>query len=175
MDAGMLEDYIIAEDDIPREGGIYPEYTATMFIVIECYYNSIAKGYLQTFYQEQPFPFFGLDNMLIQLERIMDMAGVPSKCNEYRHMVNISSARKTKKDLPHMESDQKFQSVKFNPNNICAAKHLFSIRVYSRRNASIQGILRNAKKQMSFRSGIDVIRGIHECMSEVLEEGNHVE
>ncbi|WP_455650597.1 hypothetical protein [Enterocloster citroniae] len=97
MDAGMLEDYIIAEDDIPRDGRIYPEYTATMFIVIECYYNSIAKGYLQTFYQEQPFPFFGLDNMLIQLERIMDMAGVPSKCNEYRHMVNISSARKTKK------------------------------------------------------------------------------
>ena len=48
MDAGMLEDYIIAEDDIPRDGGIYPEYTATMFIVIECYYNSIAKGYLQT-------------------------------------------------------------------------------------------------------------------------------
>ena len=65
MDAGMLEDYIIAEDDIPRDGGIYPEYTATMFIVIECYYNSIAKGYL-----------------LIQLEHIMDMSCVPSKCNK---------------------------------------------------------------------------------------------
>ena len=35
----------------------------------------IAKGYLQTFYYEEPFYFFGLDNMLIQLENVMDMAG----------------------------------------------------------------------------------------------------
>ena len=76
MDTGVQDGLIIAEDDILRDGGQYPEYTATMFIVIENYYNGIAKGYLQTFYYEEPFYFFGLDNMLIQLENVMDMAGV---------------------------------------------------------------------------------------------------
>ena len=67
---------IIAEDDILKGGGEYPEYTATMFIMIENYYNGIAKGYLQTFYYEEPFYFLRLDNMPIQLENVMDMAGV---------------------------------------------------------------------------------------------------
>ena len=69
-----------------------------------------------------------------------------------------------------MTSDTKLKPVKFNPNNICAVKNIFSIRVYSRRNASIQGILKNSKGQMNFRSGMDVIRAIHECMEEVLNE-----
>ena len=119
MDTGVQDGLIIAEDDILRDGGQYPEYTATMFIVIENYYNGIAKGYLQTFYYEEPFYFFGLDNMLIQLE-----------------------------------------------------KNIFSIRVYSRRNASIQGTLKNSKGQMNFRSGMDVIRGIHGWMEEVVNEGD---
>ena len=39
MDTGVQDGLIIAEDDILRDGGQYPEYTATMFIVIENYYN----------------------------------------------------------------------------------------------------------------------------------------
>ena len=50
MDAAELKDLIIAEDDIPRDGGRYPEHTATMFIVIEGCSQGIVRGYLQTFY-----------------------------------------------------------------------------------------------------------------------------
>ena len=76
MDTGVQDGLIIAEDDILKGGGQYPEYTATMFIMIGNYYNGIVKGYLQTFYYEEPFYFLRLDNMPIQLENVMDMAGV---------------------------------------------------------------------------------------------------
>ena len=33
MDTGVQDGLIIAEDDILRDGGQYPEYTATMFIL----------------------------------------------------------------------------------------------------------------------------------------------
>ena len=172
MDTGVQDGLIIAEDDILRDGGQYPEYTATMFIVIENYYNGIAKGYLQTFYYEEPFYFFGLDNMLIQLENVMDMAGVPRKCNEYRYLSKNPPARKRAKGTEKRNSPVPLQHVRFNPNNICSAKNIFSIRVYSRRNASIQGTLKNSKGQMNFRSGMDVIRGIHWWMEEVVNEGD---
>ena len=172
MDTGVQDGLIIAEDDILRDGGQYPEYTATMFIVIENYYNGIAKGYLQTFYYEEPFYFFGLDNMLIQLENVMDMAGVPRKCNEYRYLSKNPPARKRAKGTEKRNSPVPLQHVRFNPNNICSAKNIFSIRVYSRRNASIQGTLKNSKGQMNFRSGMDVISGIHGWMEEVVNEGD---
>ena len=60
MDTGVQAGLIIAEDDILKGGEQYPEYTATMFIMIENYYNGIAKGYLQTFYYEETFYFLGL-------------------------------------------------------------------------------------------------------------------
>lgn len=176
MDAAELKDLIIAEDDILRDGGRYPEYMATMFIVIEGYSEGIVSGYLQTFYYEEPFYFRGLDNMLVQIETIMDAAAYPSKCNEYRHFSRtpwmIENGEQDGKE--NAMKPEKLQKASFNINGICTVskKALFSIRVYARRNSSMQGILKNYKGSVSFRSGMDVIRVMHEYLKEELDGYN---
>lgn len=139
-----------------------------MLIVIENYYAGLARGYLQTFFKEEPFYFWGLDNMLLQIENVMDMVGYPCKSNEYRHMRKANTARQQKKELTDRTKRLREELVGFNPNQVCLVKKkcVFSIRIYSRRNASIQGILKNYRGNVGFRSGMDVIRVIHECLEE---------
>ena len=52
----------------------------------DCLLYTSVRGYLQTFYYENPFFFRGLDHMLVLIEAIMDAAAYPSKCNEYRYL-----------------------------------------------------------------------------------------
>lgn len=69
---------------------------------------------------------------------------------------------------------EKLQPARYNLSDLCTVskKRLFSIRVYARRNSSIQGILKNYKGSVSFRSGMDVIRVMHEYLKEELNGYN---
>lgn len=174
MDAVELKDLIIAEDDILRDGGRYPEHTATMFIVIEGCSQGIVRGYLQTFYYEDPLFFRGLDHMLVLIEAIMDAAAYPSKCNEYRYLSRTPRMIGQEDGSRNRMRPEKLQTGRYNLSDICTVtkRRLFSIRIYARRNSSIQGILKNYKGSVSFRSGMDVIRVMHEYLKEEMDGYN---
>ena len=40
-----IDKFIIMEDDIPRDGGRYPEYTYTFLIGLQSFAGGIARGY----------------------------------------------------------------------------------------------------------------------------------
>ena len=47
-----IEKYIIMEDDIPRDGGPYPEYTYTFLVGIQSFDGRAARGYVKSFHVE---------------------------------------------------------------------------------------------------------------------------
>lgn len=84
----------------------------------------------------------------------------------------IPPAWKRTRGTEKRSSSVPLQHVRFNPDNICSARNIIYIRVYSGRNASIQGTLKNSKGQMNYRSGMDGIRGIRGWIEEVVNEGD---
>ena len=71
-----IDKFIIMEDDIPRDGGRYPEYTYTFLIGLQSFAGGIARGYVKSFHVEKLLFFRGLDQMIFIMEDIMDAVGV---------------------------------------------------------------------------------------------------
>ena len=46
-----IDKFIIMEDDIPRDGGRYPEYTYTFLIGLQSFAGGIARGYVKSLIQ----------------------------------------------------------------------------------------------------------------------------
>ncbi len=69
-----VERFCIFEDDLPRSGGRWPEYAATMILCFDRWENDMAIGSLWTFFQSTPIPFHGLDNLLFIMDAMMDQA-----------------------------------------------------------------------------------------------------
>ena len=74
-----IDKFIIMEDDIPRDGGRYPEYTYTFLIGLQSFAGGIARGYVKSFHVEKLLFFRGLDQMIFIMEDIMDAVGVPMR------------------------------------------------------------------------------------------------
>ena len=139
---------------------------AVLIIIIENCKNQTISGWLQSFYEEKPVCFHGLDHMLFLIEEILDSEGVPAENGECRHLVKmdpVKTKRRTKK-ITHPEKVGRM--VKFCPvrNRLKTGENVFTVTIYSRQNASIQGIIRNSRGSASFRSGLEVIRIMNECM-----------
>ena len=77
-----IDKFIIMEDDIPRDGGRYPEYTYTFLIGLQSFAGGIARGYVKSFHVEKLLFFRGLDQMIFIMEDIMDAVGAVS----YTHL-----------------------------------------------------------------------------------------
>lgn len=54
-----IDKFIIMEDDIPRDGGRYPEYTYTFLIGLQSFAGGIARGYVKSFHVEKLLFFPG--------------------------------------------------------------------------------------------------------------------
>ena len=78
---------------------------AVLIIIIENCKNQTISGWLQSFYEEKPVCFHGLDHMLFLIEEILDSEGVPAENGECRHLVKmdpVKTKRRTKK-ITHPE------------------------------------------------------------------------
>lgn len=61
-----MKNLCIMEDDIPRDGGMWAEHAATLFIYVNEWDKSIASGQLWSFCVQKPIAFHGLDDLLSQ-------------------------------------------------------------------------------------------------------------
>ena len=139
---------------------------AVLIIVIENCRNQTINGYLQSLYQEKSFCFHGLDHMLLLIEEILDSEGVPAENGECRHLVKMDPV-KTKRRTKKITHPEKFgRMVKFCPvrNRLKTGENVFTVTIYSRQNASIQGVIRNSRGSACFRSGMEGLRMICECL-----------
>lgn len=126
-----VERFCIFEDDLPRSGGRWPEYAATMILCFDRWENDMAIGSLWTFFQSTPIPFHGLDNLLFIMDAMMDQAEQPMPWMARRHI--------KEQTRPHSGRRPQFQNpLSFKPGLLATV----SVRIYTRQHATMQGALR---------------------------------
>ena len=150
-----VERFCIFEDDLPRSGGRWPEYAATMILCFDQWENDMAIGSLWTFFQSTPIPFHGLDNLLFIMDAMMDQAEQPMPWMARRHIKEQAKSHlnRRKNDSPKTVS-QIQNSLSFRPGLLATV----SVRVYTRQHATMQGTLRvEGNREVSFRSGLELL------------------
>ena len=160
--------FCIMEDTIPRDGGVIPEYAATLYIGIDTLGADIASGRIWSFCYRKPIPFNGLGSLLLILDQMLDEMGTPERWLELR---SLQSKR------------QNLSSVVLTPKTVCykptALKNArgdvgtAAIRIYMRQNASLQGevrFLNGVKAQMQFRSALELLHLLQEWLDLICEE-----
>lgn len=161
----------ISPDDIPRDGGIWPEYASTMVICFHGIDHGTAYGELWSFYYQDPRPFKGLDHLLFTMEDLMNEAGYPKAWCETRNWGASNKREKcdSEKQTP-LSNKQRIpaygpKALAHVQGNLCT----FFVRVYFRQNASMQGMIRSGKETVCFRSGLELMK----LMQQVLEKKNN--
>lgn len=136
-----------------------PECTRTMYVQFQSYQDKVASGKLYSWYYKQEFDFCGLDQLLLIMDDVMDSVNYPQSSVDHRHLKNSSpyfldlSAWTPQKDL-NSEGDGKYNATKTG----------VEIRVYYRQHASMQGEIRIKGRKVYFRSGMELMRLLHQYL-----------
>lgn len=160
----LLKDAAIMEDDLPRDGGIIPEYAATMVVIFTSYENRVPCGSIRSFCYSEAIEFCGLDQLLLTMESIMDSLNYPQPFLKRR---TLNPSGKGKKDAaPFIEMDEsaRIRTFKDLGKYELRGRHKCFIRVYSRQHGSVQGDLRAGKRDVAFRSGLELMSLLHEYL-----------
>ena len=163
-----IDKFIIMEDDIPRDGGRYPEYTYTFLIGLQSFAGGIARGYVKSFHVEKLLFFRGLDQMIFIMEDIMDAVGVPMRGRAPR-----SLACKPDKDavpVPFVDLRGKIKKEYDFEREVLREFPVFpaaSVRVAGRLDAGMQGIFRSEYGDVGFRSGVELMRLMYELFAKM--------
>lgn len=160
----------ILDDTIPRDGSIWPEYAATMLICFNGKKNGIAFGELWSFYFKEPRPFRGLDQLLFVMDQLMDEADDPMKFYETRKLPTQPGKRRKRGPISEQEVELPPRIKKrphYGPMELKAIRGQLAtipIRVYFRRNASMQGKIRLGKNYVCFRSALELLHLLSEML-----------
>lgn len=153
----------IMEDDISRDGGMWPEYAATMFICVSGIRNGRIYGKLWTFYFKKSRPFRGLDQLLFVMEDIMDEAGQPEAWCKIRSWGGSSAeSGKAEGNSPVLRKKRIPAHSQRKLNRIHGKLCTIPIRVYCRQNASMQGTVQLGKETQCFRSALELLHLLSE-------------
>lgn len=126
------------------------EQAATMYVRIYSYENRVARGVVMSMTDKTEIPFCGLDQMSLIIEELLDRHEAFDGTSDYRC---IDSAFPCDRWLGHKVSSQM---------RGCPQK--FLIRVHSRQNRSLHGELRTEGKGCYFRSGMELMRLMHQWL-----------
>lgn len=162
--------FCILEDEIPRNGGRWPEYAATMLLCFDGWESGVAVGQLWTFYFKEPRPFLGLDSLLFKMEAVMDEAGQPTSWCRLRRLPEGGKRRRREPPAPipapiRAEPYHPFGALDGKRGTLCTA----ALRVYARQNASIQGEIRfsgGPAEPVYFRSALELLHLLHERLEQ---------
>jgi hypothetical protein len=160
----MTEGHCIMEDEIPRDGGLWPEYAYTWFLCVDGLEADIAAGTIRSFCVKEPVPFHGLDDLLLQLDRLLDETGQAGRWMELRHL----TVRKADTDA-HTEPPARRTPyyARQTLDTVRGELGTAVIRVFSRRNVSMQGEIRFLDRkgaEISFRSALELLQLLREWL-----------
>lgn len=143
-------------------------YTTAMFVRFTSYQNRIACGELNTPYLQRTFSFCGLDQLLLLMEDIMDFIRAtcpvikfPQACVEHRSL----KSGKAGTEFQTMSKTDIIPKAEAQPETRKTSVSFVAITVYYRQHASIQGDLRVAGQKVFFRSGLELIRLLHQALN----------
>jgi hypothetical protein len=150
-----VERFCIFEDDLPRSGGRWPEYAATMILCFDQWENDMAIGSLWTFFRSAPIPFRGLDNLLFIMDAMMDETEQPMPWMERRHIKEQARPHLNRRKNDSTKTVTQIQnSLSFRPGLLSTV----SVRIYTRQHATMQGALRvEGNRTVCFRSGLELL------------------
>lgn len=166
-----LKPRYIAEDDIPRDGGLWPEYAHTIMLCVDSFEDGLAQGRVHTFFFSDEARFSSLDQMLFAVEDVLDKAQVPQRDSILRKPVR---AKKPRKQVDEDELSTRPVSA-FTPHYTLADLSVrkgklasFYLRVYARQHASLQGVLVwvGHKDTFAFRSEMELLALLRAALTE---------
>ena len=137
------------------------EMAATVMITICSYHNRQVCGILQSLVLEEKIPFRGLDQMVLLIEEILDREKICKSAFEYRYI------EKTEQEDGWLENSI-LQKHILNEWNTEFHQNIL-IRIYGRYHRSLQGMVRVGKETVYFRSGMELIRMIHQWLQSSLK------
>lgn len=161
---GVMKKLYIMEDEIPRDGGVWPECAATFFICADVLKESTASGRVWTLWKEKPVPFDDFGCLLLVLDRLLDEMGQPASWCELRTLLP--------KGEESIESGKfsKHGKIFYFPDEMMQKKGMLgtaAVRIYTRQHASMQGelrILNHAGQTVSFRSALELLHLLEEWL-----------
>lgn len=152
----------IMENVKPQNCGQYPDYAKDMIIQFTSYQDRIACGTLHSAYYERIFPFCGMDHLLLMMDDIMDSVNCPQAGFGHRSLKMDGSHGVEFQDL---SSEQKITDFTAECSQVARfAKSCIAIRVLYRQQASMQGELRVNMQKFYFRSGLELMRLLHQFL-----------
>lgn len=164
----MNKSISLNKDDIDSLGKKFSDmnckYVPRMTAIFDSYRGKVARGKLQIYYYEKAIPFTGLDQLLMIIEDIMDLADYPKSNTEHRDIVYFNSVGRKNYffDIPEVKVPDTF--VEFCEKSLEMGEWYLQFRIYYRQHSSIQGVMLFKDREVYFRSGIEFIRLIHEFL-----------
>lgn len=135
------------------------EKTATMQICIHSYEHFIAKGTITFLAERLKLSFCGLDQMCLMIEEYLDQEWIFEDRLDYRYIDADASYHEWiyigNENLQESLAEQTLEP-KYSQK--------LTIRLHGRGNRSLQGELRTEKKRCYFRSGMELMRLIHQWL-----------
>ena len=159
----------ILEDEIPRDGGKWPEYASTMLLCFDGWEGSVATGRLFTFYSGEPHAFCDLGDLLLAMDAVMDNAGQPDAWCELRHLTSKGKRKRPEEHCTPLAPSKKKPLPADALNGVRGKLCTVSVRVYTRQHASMQGEVRfhgHSPQQVYFRSALELLHLLRERLEQ---------
>lgn len=147
-------------------------YTTAFSVHFTSYQRRVACGDVSSLYLDKSFSFQGLDHLLLLMEDIMDYVQASCPTILFPQASFQHRSIKSGKTAPvFQEIDGEIITEFESSPEQKKGQALFAvITVYHRQNASMQGELRVLKRKVYFRSGLELIRLLHQALESKQEE-----
>lgn len=168
--AALLPPKSIQEDQIPRDGGLWPEYAHTLVVCLDRLEDGLAEGRIYCYCNPKECPFRGLDQLLFTIEDLLDESDLVQPWSMLR---SLKAERRKDDAKPEKQKARerakpywKFRSLHPMRGKLAS----FYLRVYSRQHVSLQGILSQAECKnctpVAFRSALELMRMLQGALKE---------
>ena len=139
--------------------------TTTMFVRFFSYQGRIACGELETPFFERNFCFHGLDQLLLIMEDIMDIVKNSAPGASLSHRDIKVPGMQGERFLDDWNGSQTAGHINFSQNKWSGSKApRVVLKIYRRQHASMQGALRINGQKVHFRSGVELMRLLHQML-----------